>query len=164
MPMRRLSLSEWAAIGEIVGTVGVIVSLVFVIFSLNQNTAAIQGTSENTLFERHMDLANHFLTDASLASIMLKMRTGEVPLTEVETVRWEIYQLNLLDIWAMAYNRHQRDLLADQQWLAWDTYFVGIFTKGAPAIDRERWEELTYGFDADFWAHVGRSIFGTPTS
>ena len=50
--MRKLSLSEWAAIGELVGTFAVFVSLLFVVYSINQNTAAIQGSTENILFER----------------------------------------------------------------------------------------------------------------
>jgi hypothetical protein len=32
---------------------------VFVLFSLNQNTAAIHGAMESALFERHSDLADH---------------------------------------------------------------------------------------------------------
>ena len=35
----------------------------------------------------------------------------------------EKYQLNLLDIWALAYDRHQRNLLVDSQWNAWNNYF-----------------------------------------
>lgn len=51
--MRRLTLSEWAAVGEIVGTIAVVISLVFVVYGLNQNTAAIHGSTENIIFERH---------------------------------------------------------------------------------------------------------------
>jgi hypothetical protein len=48
--MKKLSLSEWAAVGELVGTLAVFVSLIFVIYSINQNTAAIQGSTENLIF------------------------------------------------------------------------------------------------------------------
>jgi hypothetical protein len=111
--MRRLTITEWAAIGELIGTAAVILSLIFVVYSIRQNTAAIQGSTENLLFERHTELANLFLADPMLAAILVKMR-GEAPvLNEIEAVRWEKYQLNLLDIWALAFNRHEAELLAD---------------------------------------------------
>jgi hypothetical protein len=33
--MKKLSLSEWAAVGELVGTLAVFMSLIFVIYSIN---------------------------------------------------------------------------------------------------------------------------------
>ena len=62
-----MKLSEWAALGEVIGTIAVFVSLLFVVYSINQNTVALQGSSENILFEMHADLANHFISDASMA-------------------------------------------------------------------------------------------------
>lgn len=160
--MRKLTLSEWANIGEVVGMVAVVISLAFVVISLDQNTAAIHGSTENVLFERHADLANQFMLDPSLAGILVKMRSDDPRLTEIEAVRWEKYQLNLLDIWALAFNRHQRDLLAPDQWVAWDTYFTEMFKNGGEKLPRTRWEELRYGFDSTFWEHVRKSLYGSP--
>ena len=157
--MRRLSLTEWATVGELVATFAVFASLVFLIFSVDQNTAAIQGSNENLLFERHTELATQFTLDPSLAELLLKMRGEDPELTPVEAIRWEKYQLNLLDIWAFAYNRHQRGLLGDEEWVAWDTYFTELFRAGGERLSHERWSELVYGFAADFWQHVGVALF-----
>ena len=72
--MKKLNLSEWAAVGELVGTFAVFVSLIFVIYSINQNTAAVQGSTENLIFERNTNLTNNFMLDPSLAEILVKMR------------------------------------------------------------------------------------------
>ena len=53
--MKKLSLSEWAQVGEVVGMVAVVLSLLMVVYSLNQNTEAIQGETGNLIFERHAD-------------------------------------------------------------------------------------------------------------
>ena len=119
--MKKLSLTEWAAAGEIVGTIAVVISLLFVGYSINRNTDATQASSENILFERHTDLANHFMTDPSLAELMVKRRNGNADLTGAETIRWEKYELNMLDIWALAHSRYQRELLSDDQWVTWHT-------------------------------------------
>ena len=114
--MRKLSLSEWASLGELIATLAVVVSLVFVVLGIRQNTAAVQGGTENLLFELHADLANQFIEDPSMAAIAVKLRSGEGQLTPVESVRWEKYHLNMLDIWALAHTRNERGLLGQDQW------------------------------------------------
>lgn len=157
--MKRLTLAEWAAVGEIVATIGVVISLLFVAYSINRNTDATQASSENILFERHTDLANQFMIDPTLAELMVKQRNGNADLTEAEAIRWEKYVLNMLDIWALAHGRYQRGLLSEEQWLTWDRYFTHMFSKEAEAISRLRWEELQYGFNTEFWGHVGAALF-----
>ncbi len=157
--MKKLTLTEWAAAGEVVGTVAVVISLLFVAYTINRNTDATQASSENILFERHTDLANRFMIDPTLAELMVKRRNGGANLNEVEAIRWEKYELNMLDIWALAYNRYQRDLLSEDQWETWDRYFTHMFSKEAEAISKARWEDLQYGFETEYWVHVGGALF-----
>lgn len=157
--MKKLTLTEWAAAGEIIGTIAVVISLLFVGYSINRNTTAIQASSENILFERHTELANQFMIDQSLAELMVKRRNDDDYLTEVDAIRWEKYELNLLDIWALAHSRYQRDLLSEAQWMTWDRYFTHMFSNESEAISKARWEELQYGFDQVFWTHVGDALF-----
>ena len=157
--MKKLTLTEWAAAGEIVGTIAVVISLLFVGYSINRNTDATQASSENILFERHTNLANQFMLDPTLAELMVKRRNGDADLTEVEIIRWEKYELNMLDIWALAHSRHQRELLSEDQWVTWDRYFTHMFSNEGEAISKSRWEELQYGFDTEFWGHVSAALF-----
>lgn len=158
--MKKLTLTEWAAAGEIIGTITVVISLLFVGYSINRNTDATQASSENILFERHTDLANQFMIDPSLAALMVKQRNGDSDLTDIEAIRWEKYQLNMLDIWALAHSRYTRELLSEDQWMTWDRYFTHMFSNESEAISKARWVELGYGFDPEFWDHVGAVLFG----
>ena len=157
--MKKITLSEWAAVGEIIGTVAVVISLLFVGYSINRNTDAAQASSENILFERHTDLANQFMIDPSLAELLVKRRNGNADLTEVEAVRWEKYELNMLDMWALAHSRYKRELLSEEQWVTWDRYFTHMFSNESEAISKARWVELRYGFDTEFWEHVSAELF-----
>ena len=143
------------------GTIAVVVSLLFVVLSLNQNTAAIHGSTENIIFEMHAELANQFMLDPTLAEIVVKKRSENPQLTDIEAVRWEKYQLDLLDIWALAFMPYQRDLLAQDQWVAWNDYFTGLFADGGERLSRTRWEELRFACDTTFWHHVGKSLFNS---
>ena len=102
---------------------------------------------------------NNFMLDPSLAEILVKMRGENPELTDVEAIRWEKYQFNLLDVWALAYNRHQHDLLAPEQWFAWDRYFTEIFSTGGEKLSRQQWEEWQFGYADKFWQHVKVSLF-----
>lgn len=157
--MKKLTLSEWASIGELIGTFAVFVSLLFVVYSINQNTAALQGSTENILFERIGDLSAQVIADPTLAELIVKKRDGGIELTPVEEVRWEKYQLVLLDVWALAFNRHRRGLLASDQWEAWDVYFSEIFSTGAERMPEAQWESLSYAYDPVFWQHVGTLLY-----
>ena len=72
--MRKLDLKDWAALGELVATIAVIVSLVFVVISVNQNTNALQGLNDNAIFDQHIALMNHIVADPSMAEIYVKKR------------------------------------------------------------------------------------------
>lgn len=157
--MKKLTLTEWAAAGEVVSTIAVVISLLFVAHSIDRNTAATQASSENILFERHTDLANQFMLDPTLAELMVKQRNGVEELTASEAIRWEKYELNMLDIWALAHSRYQRGLLSENQWWTWDRYFTHMFSNEAEAISKTRWEDLKYGFEDEFWGHVGNALF-----
>ena len=100
----------------------------------------------------------------TLAEILLKKRNGAAGLSDVEGIRWEKYELGMLDIWALAHSRYDRNLLSEEQWVAWDRYFTHIFSKEAESITRGRWRELSYGYETGFWNHVGEALFGTAAS
>ena len=85
--MKKLTLTEWAAAGELVGTVAVVISLLFVAYSINRNTEATQAATENILFEQHTDLANHFLSDPTLADILVKKRAGNTEFSPAAALR-----------------------------------------------------------------------------
>jgi len=157
--MRKLTLAEWVDLAELVAAVGVIVSLLLVVYSLERNTAALQGGTENLLFESHTALADRMVDDPSLVEIRLKIRHGAA-LSELEAIRWNTYQELMLDIWAMAYMRYLEDLLAERHWRNWDTYFTGHFRDSDLRLTEARWEALVGGYDPSFWAHVKQAVFG----
>jgi hypothetical protein len=108
--MKKLTLGQWVDVAELVVAAGVIVSLLLVAHSIERNTAAMQGGTENLLFGSHTALASQMISDPSLAEIRVKAKGGQA-LTQTETIRWDTYQQLMLDVWATGYMRHQDGLL-----------------------------------------------------
>ena len=70
--MTNLNLSEWAAVAEILGMMTVIISLLLVVRSISQNTAAMHTTNDNFIYERQDAIIATLVTDPSLAALQIK--------------------------------------------------------------------------------------------
>ena len=60
--MKKANLSNWAAISETVGAIAVVVSLLFVAYSINQNTAALTLAGSERFLDRSQR-ANEMITN-----------------------------------------------------------------------------------------------------
>lgn len=67
--MNKLRLKDYAALAEVIGTIGIIVSLLFVGYSVIRNTSAMQAANENVIYEQHSALIIKFMDSDGLASI-----------------------------------------------------------------------------------------------
>jgi hypothetical protein len=146
-PMTKNRLAEWTSIAEIIAAVSVVVSLLFVGYSINQNTAAIEASEESAFLESWRNLTQlPFYADAELAAIQLKVHTGEA-LTPIESKRWENYLRAVFDTWWQLHNSYRDGLISDE---AWHDLNGAVLTL---------WDLERMGA---FWAERGRHWAGTP--
>jgi len=148
--MRKLSLTEWAALSEIIGTAAIVFSLVFVTFSINQNTAVMQASSENVLYELQFARVRDIVSNPGVASIYVKRNRNE-KLSEEEQLRFHWDKIQELETWNIAFSRHRDGLFSTERWEAWNDYFVVEFTDQFPA---ESWAEVRNWYPEDFQRHV----------
>ena len=98
--MSMLDLSGWAALAEIVASVAVVVSLLLVAYSIKRNTAEIETSNSNFLYQLDAEIAGDLSRDVRLATIFLKMKQNET-LTDVEKFQYVTLQerhLGVLEI------------------------------------------------------------------
>ena len=148
--MGKRNLSEWAAIAEIVGTVAVVASLLLVAYNLGQNTKVLRASNDNVLYQMQDTILSAYVDDASLASIFIKQQKNE-ELTEVEYLRIWNQHFRDLNMWELAYIRHQEGLFPSDQWNAWNKAYSTQFTSEFP---EEWWAETRIWFRDDFAIHV----------
>lgn len=148
--MRKLTLKKWAAIAEIIAAVAVIVSLVFVVQSINQNTAAVQSTNDNFIYELQYARTRDIVSSPGMAEIYLKIRRGE-ELTAIEQERFYWDKLQELSLWELGFNRNRDGLYATDIWQSWNHYYETEFISQYP---KEWWEEARYFYMQDFQDHV----------
>ncbi len=148
--MKKLTLTEWAAVAEIFGTIVVVVSLLFVAYSVNQNTIAVQVTNDNFIYELQYARARDIVSSPGMAEIYVKIRRG-TELSDVEEERFLWDKLQELSLWELAFNRHRDGLYSTQLWDGWDVYYsVSLLAQ----LPEESWQEAKRFYQHDFINHV----------
>ena len=148
--MKRLTLPEWAAVADIVGTVAVVVSLLFLAYTIEQNTAVTQSANDNFLYElddrQQADVA---LTE-DLATIFQKHYNGE-ELSGIDEFRVRRQVIRQLSAWELAFDRHEEGLLSDEKWKNWNRYYSINIRNDFP---KEWWADLRRYYGTEFAENV----------
>lgn len=146
----KRSLSDWAAIAEIVGTVAVLVSLVFVVVSIRQNTAELRLQNENFLYELQDSAQADFVSNPWLVDITVKRANGE-QLTPSEKLRFFANTVRAVNLWEMIFFWHQDGHMDDQAWADWDEFYTSEVTY---YMTKEEWTEVRSTYSPGFVEHV----------
>ena len=120
--MRILKLTEWTAIAEIIGTIAVVVSLLFVVTSINHNTKVIQASNDNFIYELQFARTRDIVASPGMALIYTKVNR-KMELSEEEQERFYWDKMQELSTWELAFNRHRDGLFSTAQWIGWNNYF-----------------------------------------
>lgn len=129
---------------------GVIISLLFVAFSINRNTREVQTSNDNFIYELQFARTRDIVSNPDMAAIYVKIRKNE-ELTEVEQERFFWDKMQELSTWEAAFNRFKSGLFPKYEWEAWNNYYVVAFTAQFP---EESWMNVKDWYAVDFQGHV----------
>ena len=143
-------LRIWTLVAEIVASVAVVASLVFVVVSLNQNTVAIQAGNDNFLYQLEDARMSDITSDPVMAELFYRASSGE-ELSQVELFRYEYWVLRQVNVWEMAFVRYRDGLMPALQWQSWDESFSSTVTS---RLSYETWNRFSAGYRSEFRNHV----------
>lgn len=103
--------------GEFVGAIGVVISLVYLARQMKQNTTSVRAASFNSMTENSIRLLEHTIADGDFADFLYRAERDPAGLSPNELVRWDAYMT--------AVYRHFGNLIYQ--------YRVG-------ALDRQMWQ------------------------
>lgn len=147
--MARTDLNKLVAVAEILASVAVAVSLILLVISMNQNTAALRSNNDNFLYELQSARQSDVNNSPELAAIVVKAWAGD-PLDPVEQMRFDAWITRELDMWELAFIRHEEGLLPPSQWDAWDVALSRVVFELPVAT----WQEWRSGYNKRFQEHV----------
>jgi hypothetical protein len=153
--MRKLKLSEWASISEIIASVVIVVSLVYVGFELNQNTQALQQGSYQSVLDRLAQSQMALALDEDLLNIVAIAEISPTELSAIAWRRFSHYVLPHFGEWEYLYLSKKDNAISDPQWLAFEPYFLGIFCK--PGY-RRFWNENRHAYSEEFIGYIETEV------
>ena len=155
--MKKLALAEWASVAEVVGTIGVIVSLVFVVHSINVNTNEVRASYTHLLFDTTRQIELTVASDAEWSRIIVQGRTQQEQLSDVEQHRYDAYLSAMLDLWAEMLDRYDDGLVEEQMLADWDTYFTNWVQHHLTESD---WTRIEWGWPGPIRSRVESALLG----
>lgn len=141
------------AIGETLGAIGVIVTLVYLASQLRQNTNALRAASIDSTIKLGNDVRQSMYGDPDMTAIYFNGLTDVDSLTELERERFRLIMTNSL--WAL-WNAYAQSLLGGRQsWAAQKYILRRVLTQPGGAWF---WDTYRGEFDHDFQLEVDRVL------
>lgn len=145
-------------LGEFVGAVGVVVSLVYLALQLRQNTRSVRAASFNDMVQNSIRLLEHGFRDSEFARFLATAENDPDALDEVGQLRWDaymtavfrhfgnlVYQQRVGALDAQLWESYQRDLkehLRSPAFAAWFRTHQVVFSDSLVEEVRDLVEEI----------------------
>ncbi len=128
--MRKLNLSEWASLAEIIGAFAVVISLLLVVSSLDRNTTAIQAQVGDASYAAVREVNLDLLNNPELFDITLRAVESLDSLDEAEMEKYKVWLHVNLDLWERQYDWEVSGLIQnDGIDRGWQQLLLGVGQK-----------------------------------
>lgn len=144
------SLNEYALMAEIAGAIAVVVSLIYVGLSVNQNTNAIMVANHQALVALDQD-TNGWLRDPEFAEIFVNATKGIDQLSSAQSRQYFTFVADKFNAWEFAYLTYESGMMEDNIWKGWDRYYRSLIDTKS---NQGYWESAKAGFSPAFVSYV----------
>jgi len=110
-------LSDWASIAEIISGVAVVVTLIFLVIGIRENTAVTRASMYQNSIGQIVDFRYRVLEDREVARLFRAFMDGEqLEIDDIDSTRQNQLILNVFQIYEQAYFANESGLLGTAEW------------------------------------------------
>ena len=149
------------AIGDAVGGVGVVASLVYLALQTRQNTRAVRSASFHQVADSFSAVSLAVFQDPSLVSLLTRARSDSESFTPEDTARYSFFLLTLFRRAEGMFLQSEQGTLQRESWHG--IHITLENTLGSPSGHRW-WSEAAQRFDPAFRAYVEVEVLGNRES
>ncbi len=154
-----MDLSTLANLGEFVGGIFVVVSLVYLAHQVRQNTKSLRTENYARVLDRMSTLQSNLSTDTELNRIVIVGAQDPGALTRSERARFSWAMYELLGAGEFMFHQGQDGALPEEVWIRWETTIAWWLSN--PGI-QAWWRARPSPFSASFEAFVEETIRTRP--
>jgi len=128
------------AIGEVVGAVAVVLTLVYLAVQLRQNTNALKTNTWQSIQDAEQRFDEFLSRDHHLLEVWIKGHQDRNSLSESEQLQFFLLNKQLLDQFQTHHYHYEKGMIDEDLWSSWERTFVDDLQKwgGYEQIVRER--------------------------
>jgi hypothetical protein len=146
-----MNLNDLANLGQIIGAVAVVVSLIYVALQIRQNTNAVRSAAAQVVNEHFASWYHLLAADAELSQVVVNGLRDYTSLSETEKARFVATFMAYLSYSHNAFLKWREGALSPALWEGWELLLMNLFA--APG-GRAFWKERAYLFGEEFRRHV----------
>lgn len=109
-------LQDLGNIGEVIGAIGVVISLVYLARQMIHNTASVRAASFNSMVQNSIRLLEHAFRDSEFADFLARAERDPTSLSDAERVRWDAYMTAVYRHFGNLQYAHRVGTLDRQMW------------------------------------------------
>ena len=154
-----MTLETLGYLGEFVGGIAVIVSLVYLARQVHQNTKSLRTESYARALERVAAIQSRLSSDSAMAHVLARGAFDPAALTVEERIQlsWTCYEM--FGAFEFIFHQAKSGALADEVWARWAATLAWWIS--LPAV-RAWWESKPAPFSADFSALIDSRADAAP--
>ena len=122
--MKKGKLQWFVSVTQILSSLAVLVSIIYLITEYNRTGLLNEKTIENKVYDRVMALNKLIIEHPDLARIVVKAKTNSDSLSTTETMRYLAYEHIFYDSWETLWVGHNDGLVEDNTWNDWNAWFL----------------------------------------
>src|SRR4030095_2776191 len=146
-----MRLNDLANLGQIIGAIAVVISLIYVALQIRQNTNAVRSATAQTVHEPFATWYGLVAADGELARIVANGLRDYGSLSEQERVRFVAAFMSFLSYSQNAFLKWREGLLASPLWLGWELVIMNLVcAPGGKAF----WKDRAYMFGDEFRRYI----------
>ncbi len=117
--LSQLTLQDLGSLGEFVGALGVVISLIYLARQMRQNTTSIRAASFNSMTENSIRILEHAFRDGAFAEFLHRAERDSSSLSANERVRWDAYMTAVYRHFGNLVYQYRVGVLDQQMWLSY---------------------------------------------
>ena len=115
----QFTLQDLGNLGEFVGALGVVISLIYLARQMRQNTTSARAASFNSMTENSIRLLEGIFPDTEFAEFLHRAQSDQSELTPAELIQWDSYMTAVFRHFGNLVYQYRVGSLDQQMWEAY---------------------------------------------
>lgn len=154
-----MNIIELGAVGELVGGVAVIATLIYLTIQIRQNTRAMRSTTHQAVVDSVLRTVESISDNADLADLVARSATPDANFSASEQIRFDALANRRFTVYESIFL--QRSEIAQEMWEGWDAGYREVVSN--PAMVKF-WAGAKPKYHRTFQRYLDAEVYGAARS